>query len=131
MATNEAHVWRGRPFTIARDDSAAPATVRFHLSGPFTARDMYGTISPADFRALLLPATSGGGSAAHVFDLTEVPYIDSMGLGMLISHYAHCQRNGISLVVTGAGPRVLELFRITKVDKILGPATSVQSAKQE
>ena len=125
MATDQAQVWKGSRFTIARDDSGAPATIRFRLSGPFTARDMFSSISPADFRTLLLPETSQARSAAHVFDLTEVPYIDSLGLGMLISHYAHCQRNGISLVVTGAGPRVLELFRITKVEKILLPAAAV------
>lgn len=124
MAANDAQVWKGSRFTIARDDSAAPATVRFRLAGPFTARDMYGSISPADFRALLLTETSPAMSAAHIFDLAEVPYIDSSGLGILVSHYAHCQRNGISLVVTGAGPRVLELFRITKVDQILVPPTA-------
>lgn len=121
MATNEAQVWKGSRFSIARDESAAPATIRFRLSGPFTARDMYGSISPADFRGLLAPA--GFNPTAHIFDLSEVPYMDSTGLGLLVTHYSHCQRNGIRLVIAGATPRVLELFQITKVDTLLQPTS--------
>jgi anti-anti-sigma factor len=119
MAASDAQVWKGSKFTLSRDDSQAPATIRFLLSGPLTARDMCGFLSPADFRALLARAPGDPEPAAHVFDLSQVPYMDSAGLGFLVSHYAHCQRNAIRLAVTGAGPRVLELFRITKVDKLL------------
>ena len=124
MTTNEAQVWSGSRFSIARDVSDSPATVRFRLSGPFTARDMYGSLAPSEFRALLTaPTEAAAQSATHVFDLTEVPYMDSSGLGLLISHYSHCQRSGIRLIVAGATPRVLELFRLTKVDALLQPVS--------
>jgi anti-anti-sigma factor len=125
MADNEAQVWKGSQFTLLRDNSQAPATIRFQLSGPLTARDMYGFLSPADFRALLATASGQPEPVTHVFDLVQVPYMDSAGLGFLVSHFAHCERNGIRLIVTGAGPRVLELFRMTKVDKLLQLAEAV------
>lgn len=121
MAANEAQMWKGSQFKLSRDDSQAPATIRFQLSGPLTMRDMYGFLSPADFRTLLAPAPGDPKPAVHIFDVSQVPYMDSAGLGFLVSHYAHCQRNGIRLAVTGAGPRVLELFRTTKVDELLQP----------
>lgn len=121
MTTNEVQVWEGARFTISRDDSSAPDTIRFSLAGPFTARDMYGSVSPADFRSILTAGAGAPESATHVFDLTRVPYMDSSGLGLLVSHYSHCRRNGVRFLVAGATPRVLELFRITKVDKLLQP----------
>lgn len=45
--------------------------------------------------------------------------MDSMGLGMIVSHFVGCQNRGIQLTIIGASPRVLELFRISKVDGLL------------
>ena len=121
MATNDVQVWKSSRFSISRDDSSAPDSIRFSLSGPFTARDMYSTMAPTDFRSILAPRPGADEGATHVFDLSEVPYMDSTGLGLLVSHYSHCQRNGVRFIVDGAGQRVLELFRMTKVDKLLTP----------
>ena len=56
---------------------------------------------------------------AHTFDLNGVPYMDSTGLGMLASHYLHCQTKGIQLSITGVNPRVQESFRLTGMEKVL------------
>ena len=45
-----AQVWKNSKFTIDRNQGKAPGTVIFRLSGPFTARDMHGALSPNDLR---------------------------------------------------------------------------------
>jgi anti-anti-sigma regulatory factor len=38
---------------------------------------------------------------------------------MLTSHNVRCQREGIAMSITGIGPRIRELFRITKMENVL------------
>jgi anti-sigma B factor antagonist len=54
-----------------------------------------------------------------VFDLTEVGYIDSTGLGILTLCSAIMQARGGALRVAGAQPLPQKLFHVTKLDKIL------------
>ena len=65
----------------------------------------------------------------NILDITDVHYVDSMGLGIIVTHYAHCQRKGIRMVLIGVGPRVLELCRLTRVDGLMPMAASVEEAK--
>jgi len=64
-----------------------------------------------------------------VLDLTAVPYMDSAGMGAIINYYVSCQRNGRKLVVAGVNGRVLELFRMTKVDGLLTMTATVAEAE--
>ena len=118
MPAIEAQIWKSSKFTIERAESETHGTV-FRFSGPFTARDMYNSLSPDAFRNIFESAPGDEQPPAHVLDLTEVPYMDSMGLGMLASHYVRCQSKGIRLSITGVSPRVQELLRITRMENVL------------
>jgi anti-sigma B factor antagonist len=50
-----------------------------------------------------------------ILDLSEVPYIDSVGLGSLVATNVSHQKTGRCLVLTGLKPRVLKVMEITKV----------------
>lgn len=63
-----------------------------------------------------------------VLDISEVPYMDSTGMGEIVNYYVHCQRTGNRLVIIGTNPRVLELFKITHIDSILPLASTVEEA---
>ena len=121
MPTIETQIWKSARLTIERAEGETHATV-FRLSGPFTARDMYNSLSPDAFRNIFESVPGDEQLAAHIFDLTEVPYMDSMGLGMLASHYVRCQSKGIRLSITGVSPRVQELLRITRMENVLPTA---------
>jgi anti-sigma B factor antagonist len=54
-----------------------------------------------------------------IIDLTAVPFIDSAGLGSLLGHYVHTQKNGSKYAVTGVGARVNMLLKMTKADTVL------------
>ena len=50
-----------------------------------------------------------------ILDLSDVPYIDSVGLGSLVAACVSHQKRGRYLVLTGVKPRVRHVLEITKV----------------
>ena len=53
-----------------------------------------------------------------VFDLTNVPYMDSSGLGSLVSAYVSRQKSGRRVALSGVNERVLRLFEITRTESL-------------
>ena len=128
-----AQVWKSSKFTIERTQGKTPGTVIFRLSGPFTARDMHGALSPNELRNTFESEEDNDPHALpihalHILDLTEVPYMDSAGLGLIVSHYVRCQGRGVRLVAAGVSPRVLQLFEMTKVDEFFPRIATVEEA---
>jgi anti-anti-sigma factor len=123
-----AQIWKGSDFTIERKEGNAPGTVIFRLSGPFTARDTFSSLSPQALRNLF-ESQSDASPTLFIFDLSEVPYMDSMGLGMMVSQYVRCQGKGLRMFVAGVSPRVLQLFQLTKVDSFIPMAATVAEAE--
>ncbi|HXS78030.1 MAG TPA: STAS domain-containing protein [Terracidiphilus sp.] len=129
MSTAPAQIWNGSTFHIERSPGQLPGSLIFRFSGPFTARDMYASLTPAALKSLFEnePA-SRPSSSITIFDLTDVPYIDSCGLGLIVGHFVRCQNKGVQFVTAGVGPRVLQLFKTTKVDRLFPMTTTVDEA---
>lgn len=108
------------PLTIDRREGSAPDTLIFSLTGPLTLRNMF------EFQSQL---RNGTPPRLTILDLGGVPYMDSAGMGLVMNHYVHCQTRGAKFVVTAANGRVIDLFKITKVDTILPLAASVEEAE--
>jgi anti-sigma B factor antagonist len=53
-----------------------------------------------------------------VLDLSGVSYIDSSGLGAMVSLHLALSRAGGELKVSNAQPRITELFQITKLSAV-------------
>jgi len=130
MTTSHAQVWKGTPFSIERKEGKASGTVIFRLCGPFTARNMYGSLTPAGLRNMLDFQSTPGEEppVVNILDLTDVPYMDSCGLGIVVGHYVSCHRKGIRLIAAGTSPRVRELFKMTKVDTTIPMTATVDEA---
>jgi anti-anti-sigma factor len=74
-----------------------------------TATDLRDTVKP-----LLV------GSGRIVIDLADVDYLDSSGLGTLVSLKASAVKQGYSILqVVNMAPRILQLLRITKLQEVL------------
>jgi anti-anti-sigma factor len=127
MQTIQPQALTPAPFTIERKQGKAPGTIIFRLCGPFTARAMYGTLTPNALDNMLnfRSTPSEKPPALNILDLTEVPYMDSTGLGKIVTHLVQCNSKGIRMIAAGVSPRVLELFRMTKVDAIIPMAATV------
>jgi anti-sigma B factor antagonist len=70
--------------------------------------------SPA-LRDRLLAILGGQGPTAVIFDLTEVPYIDSSGIATLIEGLKVARNRHIAFCLQGLQGRLLHLFEVTGV----------------
>ncbi len=65
-----------------------------------------------------------------VFDMTQVKFMDSAGLGVLVSGLKLCTKNGGDLVLVGLTENVRELFRITRLDTVFKMFPDRQAAAE-
>ena len=78
------------------------------LRGPLTMEN----VSP------FLNAVRRESAPTVILDFTGVPYLDSSGLGSLVSAYTSCQKAGRRVALTGVNQRVMKVFEMTKVEPI-------------
>ena len=129
MSTVPAQIWKGTSFHIERSHNQLPNALVFRFSGPFTARDMYAALSPAALKNLFeTEPTPRHPAPVNIFDLTEVPYMDSCGLGLIVGHFVRCQNRGVQFITAGVGPRVLQLFKTTKTDHLFPITATLDEA---
>jgi anti-sigma B factor antagonist len=107
------------PLTFEQKAGTSADSLIFVLSGPLTLRNMF------DLQSALRGAPT---PKLVVFDLTDVPYMDSAGMGLIVNHHVHCQARDSRLVVAGANNRVLDVFRVTRVDTVLALAPTAEAA---
>lgn len=110
------------PLTFDQREGRAPGTRIFRLAGPLTLQNLFAF--QAALRGQPEPRTT-------LLDLSAVPYMDSAGMGAIINYYVHCQKEGAALVVAGVNSRVMELFKMTKVDTVIPLRDSIESAEHE
>ncbi len=108
------------PLAIERRQGKAPGTLIFQLTGPVTLRNLF-DLQP-HLRSGDLPRVS-------ILDLSGVPYMDSAGMGAIVNYYVHCEQKRVKLIVAGVSPRVLELFKMTRVDTIISLVATVEEAE--
>jgi anti-sigma B factor antagonist len=78
------------------------------LRGPLTMEN----VSP------FLNAVRREDAPTMILDFSGVPYLDSSGLGSLVSAFTTCTKAGRRVALTGVNKRVLKVFEITKVEPI-------------
>jgi anti-sigma B factor antagonist len=60
----------------------------------------------------------GGGAKKLVFDLSELMYINSSGLGLLINALKQIRANGGDVKLSNMRDELKELFKITSLDSV-------------
>jgi anti-anti-sigma factor len=63
-----------------------------------------------------------------VLDITALDYVDSSGLGLLISCLTKAKKAGGDLKVAGANPRIRRIFSMTGVESVLPIFDTVAAA---
>ena len=64
-------------------------------------------------------------SKTLALDFSGVPYIDSTGVGALVSIYVNRQKDGRRLLLVAVQPRVRAALQITKVDQFFNFADTL------
>lgn len=63
-----------------------------------------------------------------VVDLTEVGFVDSTGLGLLVGSLKRSRANNGDVKIVGSDERVLKVFQITGLDKVFTITPTVAEA---
>jgi len=103
---------------IVRESGATGSTAILRLKGPLTLS----TLFALQEKLREIP------NSDTVIDVTETPYIDSAGLGTILSHWSHTQRTGHKFALTGVSPRIEVLLEITKVNLVLPTFKTAEDA---
>jgi anti-sigma B factor antagonist len=85
------------------------------LSGPLTLSTLF------EFQNLVRAADG----ANLVLDFTQVPYMDSAGVGALVGAYVRQQKDGHTLTLAGANERVRNTLKVTRVENFFTYADSI------
>lgn len=102
-----------------RQGSASDVTI-LALKGPLTISTLF------DFQtAIRQPDVKD-----TIIDFTDVPYIDSAGLGVVLSHWAHTQRVGTKFAAVAISDRVRVLLEMTRVSTLLPIYATIADAEK-
>jgi anti-sigma B factor antagonist len=107
------------PFTFEFLNGSNSSTRVLRLTGPFVLQSIF------DFQKELAKEDS----PVTIFDLSRVPYMDSAGIGVIANYYVSATRRGQKMFVAGTSLRVLELFKLTRVDTVIPMTASVEEAE--
>ena len=109
---------RGEPLTI--EDLGLQNQKRvLRLSGPLTISTLY------EFQTLVRTNSS----ASLVIDFTNVPYIDSAGIGALVAVYVRHQRDANGLSLVGVNDRVRTTLDIARIKQFFRFFDSLEVAQ--
>ncbi|MGD0630270.1 MAG: STAS domain-containing protein [Terracidiphilus sp.] len=108
------------PLVLSRKEGKTAGIAIYQLTGPVTLRNIF------DLQSQL---RSGDLPRASILDMSGVPYMDSAGMGAIMNYYTHCQGKGVKLVLAGVSSRVMELFKMTRVDTVIAFAPTVEEAE--
>jgi anti-anti-sigma factor len=100
--------------------TTTPKGVRvMKLTGPLTLKTLF------DFQTVARTETTH----PVVVDVAGVPYMDSAGLGSVISVFASCQRTQRGFGMVGVSDRIKTLFEVTHCDGLLPCFDSIDKAE--
>jgi anti-sigma B factor antagonist len=108
-----------RELAYSSSDGAKDGTLIVTLNGPLLLGNMF------DFQSALRELKP----PRLILDLTNAPYMDSAGLGVLMNYYVSAQNNHRQFLVAGVSERVQALLEMTKVNQILKIYPSVEAAE--
>ena len=105
-------------FHVSASYSKAGARI-LNLAGPLTLRTLF------DFQAVSREESD----KSVIIDLSGVPYMDSAGLGSVISVFTRCQTSGRAFALCGMTERIRTLLQITQVDGLLPNFETLEAAE--
>jgi len=63
-----------------------------------------------------------------VIDVSDMPYIDSAGIGCLVGAHVSRDNSGRKLVLAGANDRLIQSLKVTKVEQLFTFAPTAEQA---
>ncbi len=108
-----------KALTYTSSAGTKEGTVILKLVGPLTLGNMF-TLQN-DLRAMK--------PACLIVDMTDVNYMDSAGLGVLMNAFVAADDGNRKFLLAGVNQRIMSLLEMTKVDQVLKLFPSVEAAE--
>jgi anti-sigma B factor antagonist len=106
-----------KPLEIEKIEDV-PGTTVLRLRGPL----LLGNFFP------LQTMVRSDNAPVLILDVTDMPYIDSAGIGCLVGAHVSRENSGRKLILVGANDRLQTSLKVTKCDQLFTMATTVQEA---
>lgn len=97
-------------------------SIQDHEVGDVTVVRVAGRLTLSDSNGAVKNAVNAlveQGRTRFVLNLEGVPYVDSSGLGELVSAHVTVSRTGATLVLAAINDRVMEALRVTRLTRVL------------
>lgn len=89
----------------------------------------YGDLDSLSANQLRAAVAGVLGRPAMIIDICEVPFLDSAGLGALVGAIRRLRESGTSVALCCKTPRVLRLFTVTGLDRLVAVVGSHDDAR--
>jgi len=107
------------PLQVEDVDSSAPSQRIIRLVGPILISNFF------QFQTVVRTDES----RSLILDLTQVPYVDSAGIGALVGAYVSRQHDGRKLALAGVSDRVRGSLQVTRVEQFFKFYDTVEAAQ--
>jgi len=105
--------WQYRTHTMT-DPLAICRSTRF----PVEVLELNGPLTAANASVFQNAMRREEPAETLILDFSDVPYMDSAGLGLLVTAYVSRQKSGRKMVLSGINRRVQKLFEVTRTSSL-------------
>ena len=106
--------------TIITTPSADEEVRILQLNGPVTIATLF------DFRDTVRAEKT---AKTLILDFSQVPYVDSAGVGAIVNAHVSCINSGRRLLLVAVADRIRTLMKVTKVEQVLAIFPTLQEAQ--
>ena|SRR5579864_9390832 len=108
------------PLTIEDLEGSSPGQRILRFKGPVVLGTLF------QFQAAIRTKDA----ATLIMDFTNVPYIDSAGIGALVGAYVSQNKEGRKLALVGVNDRLITALKVTRVEQFFRFYKSLPEAEQ-
>jgi anti-sigma B factor antagonist len=96
-------------------------TIDVSRAGPASVLRIHGEITGASEDALMDAYTGAAeGATSIVLDFSDLDYMNSGGIGLLVTLLVRAQRSGRRLLATGLSEHYRQILELTRLDEAIG-----------
>ena len=106
--------------TITDTQGAHEGERILQLNGPITITTLFG------LRDILRAENT---AKTVILDFSQVPYMDSAGVGAIVNAHVSCLNSGRRLVLVAVQDRIRTLMKVTRVEEVLTVYPTLQEAQ--
>jgi anti-sigma B factor antagonist len=98
----------------------ATATFEVRRHGPASIVDIRGDVTAGSEAVLMSAYEDAGGARSVVLNFTDLAYMNSGGIGLLVTLLVRANRHSQRLLAFGLSDHYRQIFELTRLDEAIG-----------